>query len=47
MINWNWITKLRKSKTFIKESRTKIRNQKNKNWNWNTKNKKNKHVLFL
>jgi hypothetical protein len=30
MSNYNWITKLKTNKTFIRGSITKIRNQKNK-----------------
>ena len=33
--------KLKTYKTFTKQLRRKIRNQKNKYWSWNTNNKKN------
>jgi len=38
--------KLKINKTYIKESRTKIKNQNIKDWGWNTSNKENKAILF-
>jgi hypothetical protein len=40
MKNYNWRTKLKTNKNFIRELRTKIKNKKNKDWNWNIKNKR-------
>jgi hypothetical protein len=47
MRNYNWRTKLKTNKNFIKGIRKKIKkNQTNENWNWNTKNRDN-CALFL
>jgi hypothetical protein len=40
------MTELKTNQTFIKGSRTKIKNQKNNDWHWNTKNKEDKRVFF-
>jgi hypothetical protein len=46
MTNYNWRTKLKMNKSFIKRLITKIRNKKNKNLNWNTKDEEDRHVLL-
>jgi len=46
MKNYNWRTKLKMNKSFIKRLITKIRNKKNKNLNWNTKDEEDRHVLL-
>jgi RNA binding exosome subunit len=48
MRNYNWRTKLKTNKNFIKGIRKKIKkNQTNENWNWNTKNREDNCALFL
>jgi hypothetical protein len=42
MTNYNWTTKLKINKAFIKWIKIKIRNKKNDDWNWNIKNKEAK-----
>ena len=46
MTNYNWRTKLKINKSFIKRPITKIRNKKNNDLNWNTKGKEDRHVLL-
>jgi len=38
--------RLKTNKTFIKDSKIKIKNQMNKNWSWNTNNKKGQTIIF-
>jgi len=38
--------KLKTNKTFIKDSKQKMRNKKNKNWSWNTNYQKGQAVIF-
>ena len=38
--------KLKTNKTFIKASKQKLRNEKNKNWSWNTNNQEGQAIIF-